>query len=316
MNESNESSRFTGNAVMSAAISALPAAPLEGGREEAGQSHANPGGVPVLRSSLLEASGFCHAFFTRLGGVSRAPWDSLNFLAAVGDDPAAVAENRRRAASALGLAPDRLYFLSQVHGTAFRVLDGTEAWDEVVRSVGDITVSRMAGVGCGVRTADCVPVLLADRRSGAVAAVHSGWRGTADRVVTAGVRALRDVLGAGDGGGDLIAAIGPHIEACCFEVGEDVAGELARASAAGESAIVRGGQAPSGEGDSPRKPRVDLRRIVRSQLEEMGLAPGSIDDVPGCTVCDQQRFHSFRRDRDRSGRLLSAIVVRARGKSA
>lgn len=291
MNESNESSRSTGNPLAPAALSP-------------------EGGLPVLRSPLLLASGFCHAFFTRLGGVSPPPWDSLNFLASVGDDPAAVIENRRRAASALGLRPERLYFLSQVHGSAFRVLDDSEDWDEVVRSVGDITLSRTAGVGCGVRTADCVPVLLADPRSGAVAAIHSGWRGTADRVVMTGVRALRELAG---GEGELIAAIGPHIEACCFEVGDDVARELAGASTAGESAVLL--QSPKDPRDpknpkSPGKPHVDLRRIVRAQLEEVGLAPGSIDDVRGCTVCNVTQFHSFRRDRDRSGRLLSAIVAR------
>jgi hypothetical protein len=265
-------------------------------------------GVPTLTSSLLLAAGFCHAFFTRLGGVSQPPWDSLNFAASVGDDPLAVAENLRRAASALGLTPERLYFLSQVHGSAYRVLEGTEDWEEVVRSVGDITLSRTAGVGCGIRTADCVPVLLADRRSGAVAAVHSGWRGTAARIAGTGVRALRDLIG-GNEGSELIAAIGPHIEPCCFEVGEDVARELAGASSAGESAVLWG-EHSSSEGAQAAKPRVDLRRIVRAQLEEAGLDPASIDDVRGCTVCDRDRFHSFRRDRDRSGRLLSAIVAR------
>lgn len=280
MNESNESSGFAGPALMPPALSSKGGSP-----------------VPVLESPLLAASGFSHAFFTRLGGVSQPPWDSLNFLAAVGDEPAAVVENRRRAAGALGIGPERLYFLSQVHGSAYRALDGTEDWDEVVRSVGDITLSRTAGVGCGVRTADCVPVLVADRRSGGVAAIHSGWRGTADRVVVAGVRALRELIG---GDGELIAAIGPHIEACCFEVGEDVARELAGASSVGEGAVIR----------DRAKPHVDLRKIVRAQLEEAGLAPGSMDDVRGCTVCDGSRFHSFRRDRDRSGRLLSAIVAR------
>jgi hypothetical protein len=121
-----------------------------------------------------------------------------------------------------------------------------------------------------------------------------------------GVRALRELIGAG--GGELIAAIGPHIEACCFEVGEDVARELADASTAGESAVLRGSKVSGAPPEG--KPRVDLRRIVRAQLEEAGIEPGAIDDVRGCTVCDKERFHSFRRDRDRSGRLLSAIVAR------
>lgn len=257
-----------------------------------------PGETRALRSPLLDKARIRHAFFTRLGGVSRPPWDTLNFSAGVGDDPEAVAENLRRAAEDLGVDPRRLYFLSQVHGTASQALSGEEDRDEVVRRVGDITVSRTPGVGCGVRTADCVPVLLADRRSGAVAAVHSGWRGTVENVVAAGVRALLTLIAEPP---ELVAAIGPHIERCCFEVGEDVAASLARASKRGDAVVLRG------EGEA--RPKVDLRAVVRAQLEEAGVDPAQIDDVPGCTVCDARRFHSYRRDRDKSGRLLSAIVA-------
>ena len=254
----------------------------------------------MLASTLVTGAGFRHAFFTRAGGVSPPPWDRLNFAASVGDAPANVLENLRRAARALGVGVERLYVLSQVHGTASRVLEGGEERDEVMRSVGDIALSRAAGVACGVRTADCVPVLLADRITGTVAAVHSGWRGTVAGAATAGVAALRDLCG---GPGDLVAAVGPHIAACCFEVGDDVAASLAACSPAGERAVIRS------EG---HKTRVDLRRIVRAQLEAVGIAPEQIDDVPGCTVCEPGRFHSFRRDGERSGRLLSAIVAAPR----
>lgn len=257
-----------------------------------------PGETRALRSPLLEKAGFRHAFFTRLGGVSRPPWDTLNFAAGVGDDPEAVAENLRRAAGDLRIDPRRLYFLSQVHGTAWQALSGEEDRDEVVRRVGDITISRAPGVGCGIRTADCVPVLLADRRTGAVAAVHSGWRGTVDNVAAAGVHALLTLVREPP---ELVAAIGPHIERCCFEVGDDVAASLARASKLGDAAVIRR------EGEA--RPRVDLRAVVRAQLEGAGVEPSQIDDVAGCTVCDARRFHSYRRDRDRSGRLLSAIVA-------
>src|SRR6185503_16952890 len=99
----------------------------------------------------------------------------------------------------------------------------------------------------------------------------SGWRGTVANVVHAGITSLRELIG---GPGDLCAAIGPHIERCCFEVGADVAAELARASSAGEAAVLEG----------PRL-RVDLRRIVRAQLEAEGVSAEAIDDVEGCTVC-------------------------------
>jgi hypothetical protein len=255
-----------------------------------------PAAAEGLESALLAGAGFRHAFFTRRGGVSRAPWDTLSFAISVGDDPGAVHENLARAARALEIPLGQLYMLNQVHGTAHRELTGGEDRDEVIRSVGDITVSRAAGVACGVRSADCVPVLVADRRTGAVAAIHSGWRGTVAGAAAAGVAALRELAG---GPGDLCAAVGPHIEACCFEVGEDVAASLAGCSRAGRGAVLPGA-----------RPRVDLRRIVRAQLEAAGLDAAAIDDVRGCTVCEPERFHSHRRDGERSGRMLSAIVAR------
>jgi YfiH family protein len=253
----------------------------------------------MAKSPLLTGAGFRHAFFTRGGGVSRPPWDTLSFSLSVGDDAESVRENLRRAAAALGVPPERLYVLSQVHGTGSRVLSGAEDRDEVIRSEGDVTLSRAPGVACGVRTADCVPVLVGDRRTGAVAAIHSGWRGTVAGVVPAGIAALRAQLG---DTGDLVAAIGPHIEACCFEVGDDVARSLGACSRAGRSAVI----------DVPgRKTRVDLRRIVHAQLEAAGVRADHTSDVAGCTFCEPGRFHSFRRDGKRSGRMLSAIVASA-----
>lgn len=272
-----------------------------------------PGEAESLRSPLLIEAGFVHAFFTRRGGVSRPPWDTLSFSIGQGDEPAAVLENRRRAARRLGVSERALHYPSQVHGIEALVLQGGEDPDEAVRVVADMTLSRTPHVACGVRSADCVPVLLADRDSGAVAAVHSGWKGTTLRVATAAVERLRALAG---GRGDIVAAIGPCISVCCFEVGEDVARELAQASSAGDTALSWG--APSerararGQGSAPTR-RVDLRRIIRAQLIDAGLSPDCIEDVPGCTVCDPGRFHSYRRDGVASGRLLSAIVPRGDG---
>jgi polyphenol oxidase len=261
-------------------------------------------GAEALESPLLAGAGFSHAFFTRRGGASAPPWDTLSFAVSTGDDPAAVRENLGRAARRLGISAGRLYFLSQVHGVAARVLAGDEDREEVVREVGDVTLSRTPGVGCGVRSADCATVLVADRRSGAVAAIHSGWRGTVRRVVVEAVAALRALAGdRASAGADLIAAIGPHIEACCFEVGDDVAAELAGCSRAGDASVVRV------ERPGAARPRVDLRRILRAQLVEAGIEGACVDDVGGCTVCDAARFFSYRRDGVRSGRLLSAIVA-------
>lgn len=249
------------------------------------------------QSPLLEAAGFRHAFFTRRGGVSTGPYASLSFSVAAGDEPTNVSQNVARAARYLGVEPPRLYFLSQVHGRDVIVLDGTEDASAVLHTQGDAVASAAPGVACGVRIADCAPVLIADRASGAVAAVHAGWRGVAAGVAAAAVATLRTLIAAE---GDLVAAIGPHISVAAFEVGEEVASTL-RAASPDPDVISRS----YGE-----RPHVDLRRILRAQLRALGLRDADIDDVGGCTVGDSEHYFSFRRDGKRSGRHLAAIVAR------
>jgi YfiH family protein len=250
-----------------------------------------------LESALLRSAGFHHAFFTRGGGVSEGPYSSLNFSRAVGDPPERVAANVGLAANALGVSVERVYYLSQVHGAVACVLGGDERPTEVLEREGDALVSRAPSVACGVRTADCVPILVGDRRSGAVAAIHAGWRGVVRGVVEAGVAKLREV--AGDEG-DLVAAIGPHIRVQAFEVSEDVAQEIQAACPV--SVVV----APA-SGD---KPHVSLIRAVQGKLAALGLDATRVDDTGGCTHSEPARFFSFRRDGKIGGRHLSAIVPR------
>jgi YfiH family protein len=142
-----------------------------------------------------------------------------------------------------------------------------------------------------------VPVLVADEASGDVAAIHAGWRGVAGGVVRAGV----ERLAAGRRGARLIAAIGPCIGPCCFEVGHDVAGQIERASYGARVIATERGD----------KAYVDLRAAVRAQLAASGVSDGRVEDVPGCTRHEATRFHSFRRDGAGSGRMLAAIATRA-----
>jgi len=251
-----------------------------------------------LTSAVLTEAGFRHAFFTRRGGVSEGPYATLNFSRAVGDDAERVAQNVTLAGDALGVDAAHVYYLSQVHGNVTHVLDGSETPEHVINLEGDALVSRAAGVACGVRSADCVPILVGDRTSGAVAAIHAGWRGVVRGVVEAGVAALRAQAG---GSGSLVAAIGPHIRVGAFEVAEDVAEELVRASPV--PGVVEAGGA---------KPHVSLVRIVRAKLEATGIEAAAIEDVGGCTVTEPERFFSFRRDGKVGGRHLSAIVPRAK----
>jgi YfiH family protein len=251
-----------------------------------------------LESPLLARAGFRHAFFTRRGGHAPSPFDSLHFGTA-GQSADQLASNVRTAAAVLGVTPARLYTATQVHGKDAIAVRGTEDRSEVLACKADALASAAAGVACGVKVADCVPVLVADRASGAVAAIHSGWQGTEVNVVAAGIAALRKAIG---GPGQLLAAIGPHIEVCCFEVGQDVAERLR--SCAPEADAIDATRVP--------RPHVDLRKIVRAQLAAAGVLASEVDDVRGCSKCDAASFFSYRRDRENSGRLLAAITVRSR----
>lgn len=248
-----------------------------------------------LESRVLREAGFRHAFFTRKGGVSEGAYRSLSFSVAAGDDARCVSQNLERAAVALGVESGHVHFLSQVHGRVTHTLYGGETQAELIRIEGDALASRAPGLACGVRSADCVPVLLADRASGAVAAAHAGWRGAVNGVLSSAVGALRALAP----NSDLIAAIGPHISLAAFEVSEDVAETLLEAS-----------RDPEIVDRTREKPHVDLRRMLRAELLGLGLADSSIDDVWGCTVLEPARFFSFRRDGKASGRHLSAIVPR------
>lgn len=248
-----------------------------------------------LESALLRAAGFRHAFFTRNGGVSTGAYASLSFSVAAGDSAANVSCNLERAAVELGVAAQAIFFLSQVHGRTTHAIVGGEDPRRVVQLEGDALISRAPNLACGVRSADCVPVLLADRRGGAVAAAHAGWRGAVQGVVSSAIVALRDLAP----NADLIAAIGPHISQASFEVSGDVA-----------EAILAASHDPEIVDRSRARPHVDLRRMLRAELRAQGLAASAIDDVWGCTVSEPARFFSFRRDGKHSGRHLSAIVPR------
>ncbi len=245
-----------------------------------------------LTSPLLTEAGVTHGFFTRLGGHSKPPFASLNLSEQVGDSADAVQKNRRVVASHLGISEQHLYYPRQVHGVECLLVDPSIDHEFFETQSADSVLTQTRGVAAAVRTADCVPILIADRESSWVAAVHAGWRGCEQNAVAYAVRALRE-----KGASQLIAAIGPHISLDAFEVDENTAEQLLNSSP--DPTIVERHRV---------KPHVDLRKMVRAQLNELSLRPEDIDDVIGCTVQDEEHFFSFRRDGDQSGRQLSAIV--------
>ncbi len=210
-------------------------------------------------------------------------------------DPEALRENLARFGARVGFDPSRLYQATQVHGAAVLEAGGDATVARAAEA--DAVVAAVAGDAAAVRVADCVPVLVADPSTGRVAAIHAGWKGVVGGVVDAGLRAL-------GGGSDRVAAIGPCIGVCCFEVSTEV-GQAISAAAGGARGVLLAEHAPG-------KSRVDLRAAVRAQLVALGLDDANVEDVPssrGCTRCEAEWFYSFRRDGDASGRLLAAIVA-------
>lgn len=183
----------------------------------------------------------------------------------------------------------------QVHGTAVHEVrrPGDAAGVEA-----DAIVCRVAGIAVGVVTADCVPILLAADRARAVAAVHAGWRGLTAGVVAAGVAVL-----AGAGRPPELAAIGPHVGPCCYEVDEPVLRAVRARFADGVPAdAVRPGR--------PGHAWLDLGLLAEAELLRAGI-PVVSRATARCTVCDPERFHSYRRDGPRAGRLLHFVAAEA-----
>lgn len=253
-------------------------------------------GAMLLCSSLLAGNGFVHGFATRNGGVSKPPFATLNLGLELGDDESAVRENRRRFSSELGLAGDTLFEQRQVHGKLVREVTAHDRPGDIANCEGDGLISRAPGLAVAARTADCVPVLIAHPGSGAVAAVHAGWRGAVAGVVPEAIERL------GLRPAELLVAIGPHIRAAAFEIGDEVAVQM-RAAARGPSVVD----------DSSEKPHGRLAALVESQLLACGVPSPAIDDVGGCTHDEPEQFFSHRRDRGKTGRHLSAIVARSPG---
>ena len=247
-----------------------------------------------ITSPKLDAAGFRHAFFTCAGGVSSGPYATLNLSNSVGDSPASVAENLTRAANWLGIVSAEMAWLRQVHGCNVIVLETGTSAEDVRATEGDALIASGANLACCVRTADCVPVLLADRESGRVAAVHAGWRGIVAGVVVQTLERLREL---GTKPNQLLAAIGPHIRVAAFEVSEDV-GRLIGAATPRVDVIRRG----FGE-----RPHVALVESVIEQLRGAGLSDSQLDDVGGCTFEESNRFFSYRRSGPSSGRHIHAI---------
>jgi YfiH family protein len=260
-------------------------------------------GVRALVCLPLEQDGFVNGFSTRLGGVSPMPHDSLS-LAGFHDDAAEnILENRRRF---LKLFPGRWSLAGcwQVHGADVRVVNSVAeakpAEDQLGETIYcDVIVSNADHVLAGVKTADCVPILIGDSRTRSFAAVHAGWRGTLATAAIAGVKRLTEEYDVQPE--DLRVAIGASAGPCCYEVGGDVIDAFS--SRFPNSAKLF----------TPTRPGhalVDLIAANREQLESVGVSPERIHVLPLCTMCRTDLFFSFRKEKKvygKTGRLMAVI---------
>jgi YfiH family protein len=249
-------------------------------------------GLTLARCVLLtEIPRVAHAFSTR-----QADGGGDFDLGRAGEDGEPWSRRRRRLASAAGIAGRGPAMLLQVHGA--RVLRARDLEEMGAPRADALLALHADGAqrAPAVRVADCVPVLIADRRGRAVAAVHAGWRGTARGIVG---RTVRELTRLGLDPAGLSAAVGPAIGRCCYEVSDDVLAHVSRASGGNGAALAATG--PSG------RPMLDLRRANRLQLENAGLPPGRISCAPWCTSCEAARFYSFRREGEGTGRMMACI---------
>ncbi len=258
-----------------------------------------------------------HGFSTRPGGVSQLDGRQvLNLGLMEWDTRENVAENRRLLQAALGADCFTLALLKQIHSDVIHLFSASPAHSRK----GDASATNRPGLLLAVQTADCVPILLVDPKKGAVAAIHAGWKGTLARIAEKAVGRLR--LEFGSRPSDLLAALGPSIGPCCYEVGADFVTKFNAqfADASGYFDEPRTGDEPNplqwlsmmppGHQPPPRNVYLDLPKANRAQLLAVGLRPQNIFASGLCTACRTDLFFSHRSEGALSGRLLSVIGIR------
>jgi purine-nucleoside/S-methyl-5'-thioadenosine phosphorylase / adenosine deaminase len=248
--------------------------------------------------SLSKLTGIRHGFFTRAGGVSQGIYASLNGGVGSNDAPAKVNENRARMAATMGVSPDRLLTLYQIHSP--EVVVAEQPWTLDNRPRADAVVTATPSLAIGISTADCGPLLFADNQAGVIGAAHAGWRGALSGVIEATVVAM-EKLGADRS--RIAAALGPTISQPNYEVGPEFVTRFMSADAANArffKTSERAGHA-----------LFDLNGYIAARIEHAGIV--KFEDLGLCTYAEPERFYSFRRSTHRSepdyGRHINAIAL-------
>ncbi len=267
--------------------------------------------------ALAKLPWLIHGFSTKPGGVSNQDAEKvLNLGFTEWDTKENVLENRRRFQSALGASDLKLISLKQIHSDVIHLFTAAPAEP----CQGDASATNRPGLLLSIQTADCVPILLVDPKKRAVAAVHAGWRGTLQRIVVKAIGQMQMQFKSNPA--DLLAAIGPSIGGCCYEVGTEVATKFHSQFAEAPEWFdeFRTGDEPNpiqwlnmmppGHQPPPKNVLLDLRKANRAQLLVAGLRAPNIFVSDLCTACRRDLLFSYRKEGPRSGRLLSVIGLR------
>ncbi|MEE1657987.1 peptidoglycan editing factor PgeF [Microvirga sp. CF3062] len=251
----------------------------------------------IQAPTLASQQSIRHAFFTRESGVSEGIYASLNGGVGSSDDPGKVQENRRRMAEALGVTPDALISVYQVHSPDAVIVEGPWRGE---RPKADAMVTSVPGLALGITTADCGPVLFADAQARVIGAAHAGWRGAVTGVLESTIAAM-ERLGAKRQ--SIVAVLGPTISQTAYEVGPDFIERFSK-EAHGQERFLK-------EAERPGHAMFDLPGFIGARLWAAGV--GAFTDLGLCTYSDEERFFSYRRTTHRQepdyGRLISAIAL-------
>jgi len=250
----------------------------------------------VLQSPAFAGFPLIHGFTTRIEGVSPAPFDSLNFSSSTGDKPGNVETNEKILLEHLKIESRPIVTTHQVHGKDVLILDDSiHIRSCILIGENDAIITMRKDIILGIKTADCVPILIYDGSTGAVAAIHAGWKGTALRTAASAIERMKSLFGSDPS--QMKAVIGPCIGKCCYFIGDKVINEFEKTFGVGSFVVQSTG------GDFT----ADLQGANRQVLIDAGLQASNIFDVRLCTACNPGLFFSHRRDNGRTGRHLNYI---------
>lgn len=248
-------------------------------------------------STLESCDGIRHGFFTRQGGVSRGIYGSLNCGLGSRDDAENVRQNRALVAYTLGVPPECLLTLYQIHSATAVIVD--RPWNGEAPEA-DALVTRTPGLAISALTADCAPILFCDPEARVIAAAHAGWRGALSGIVEATIATMEELCAKRE---RIVAVIGPTISQRAYEVGADYVDRFVAEEPASTAFFMTD--------ESSGEPHFDLSGYVAERLSHAGV--GSVSDLSLCTYCDETRLFSYRRSQHHGeedyGRQISAIVL-------